>query len=127
MLNCLEENMHLNVKQAYRTMVDFLDGYYWNTKNDTLAGMLGFMNTELCGDGMPADTAVWSTWNECVDAITDDHALSSDNAFQAMVRFLEKYDLNFGFDLKWLLSELNVSPSTMEKWGESVAKALKNR
>jgi hypothetical protein len=55
----------LTVKEAYAAMYDFLEQVYDRTKSDTLGSLLGDMSTTA--DGMPADEAVWSDWEQSVE------------------------------------------------------------
>ena len=117
--------MKLNLKQAYLAMFNLLDGYYWSARDDILGGMLGFMSTDIFEEDMPADSAVWSTWENCVNKITNNQSISSEEAFQSMLIFLRLYHEKFGFDLNWLFEELMNNSAHDEKWTNSVRNAIK--
>jgi hypothetical protein len=54
----------MNEQQGFRAMYAFLVEVYERTKSDDLGSLLGSMS--LLPDGRPADPAVWSDWQRCV-------------------------------------------------------------
>lgn len=54
----------LTKEVAYRGMYFFLERIYSLTENSELGGLLGSMS--LLSDGSPADSALWSDWEEAI-------------------------------------------------------------
>ncbi|MCL2083442.1 MAG: hypothetical protein FWH04_09470 [Oscillospiraceae bacterium] len=114
--------MKLNIKQAYMAMFKLLDGCYWNTRNDDLGAMLGFMNTEIFEGDEPVDMAVFDTWEDCTSNVTNNKLLSSKQIFCSVIAFLKIYKDEFDFNLQWLIDKLEAEGES-EKWAECVGKA----
>lgn len=55
----------LDQKQAMTAMFLFLEQYWRQTNSDDVAGLLGSLSIQE--DGMPADQAMWSEWQECCE------------------------------------------------------------
>ena len=67
--------MPLTERQAFAAMFRFLHDYWErNRRPEELGGLLGSMNTDLAGDGKPADPAVWTDWLNAIQAIRRDDA-----------------------------------------------------
>lgn len=56
---------HLTTEEAYRAMLNYLEGLCERTNSDQLAGFLRGMR--LTADGQPADPMVWKDWLDVVD------------------------------------------------------------
>lgn len=117
--------MKLTIKQSYIAMFLFLDECYAISQDDALGGLLGSMVPYLTHDPMPMDSAKWADWIECVEktATHDRNELDEQEAFQAMKEFLELYKTEFGFDLTWIIAEVNKAESK-EKWKKYVHEAM---
>ena len=116
--------MDLNLKQAYSVMLNMLDTYYWETKNDDLGAMLGFMSTDILEGDEPADSAVWDTWKDCATSITNDEFLSSEQAFAITLAFLNIYNQEFGFNIKDIITKIIDSSENDAKWVKGINKVL---
>ena len=81
--------MKLSIRQAYLSMFCLLEAYYRLEKHDGLGVLLGAMNMNICGDGMPADEALWSDWLRSVSQVSPNNELSVEEAFRAMLAFLK--------------------------------------
>jgi len=81
----------LSIKEAYNTMIDFLDQFYEKTYSDDLGSLLGGMT--LLEDGMPIDKAVLEDWRNSVDKFKLDgkQQLTLKSAYQAMIDYLTGY------------------------------------
>jgi len=90
--------MNLNVKEAYNTMVDFLDGLYWETHADEFGCFLsGLM---FLSDGCTADPAAWHDWIHSVNNIKRLYEIREENenvnftlkqAYEIAQNFFDEY------------------------------------
>jgi hypothetical protein len=65
--------VQLDERDAFNAMFRFLESYWEQVgRPDELGNLLGSLNTELAGDGMPADRGMWEEWLEAVDAAMRD-------------------------------------------------------
>jgi hypothetical protein len=62
---------NLTEKEAFLTMVSFLEEYYQQTKSDDIGALLGSL--QLLGDGMTADPAMWHDWLVVVNQTLSDN------------------------------------------------------
>lgn len=62
--------MSLEVRDAYRAMLFFLENYYRRVPSDEIGALLGGLS--LADDGDPMDPAAWSDWLEAVQAVAPD-------------------------------------------------------
>ena len=79
------------MKKYYQDVFNVLDQCYWICKEDALGALLGAMDTHIWADGEPADPAIYEDLVEIYSS-----ALSFK---ENVLRFLEMYQTNFGFDL----------------------------
>ena len=59
--------MELTVKEAFESMVKYLETYYERTSSDDVGSLLGDMM--LLEDGSTADPSAWNDWIKCVQMI----------------------------------------------------------
>lgn len=127
----------LTIRQAFDVMTDFLAAYWKKTDSDEVANLLSDMNTEIWADGSTADPAIWGEWCESVNKVIKteiEGKLTAFQAFQAMVKFLEKYyELTKSDDIGILLGGMDQSfwndrktfdPAIWDDWIEAVDGAL---
>jgi len=105
-------------------MFYLLDKFYQDTNDDCLGSLLGGFNPYLFSDSMSADPAAWSDWETSVKKITSEELLTSDEAFQATKIFVSFHQEEFGFDLSWLIDNLNTMTPYCEEWKTSIRQAL---
>lgn len=126
--------------EAYDAMVDYLEKYYKRGKSDDIAMLAG--DLLLLEDGESADPAAIIDWKESVEKIinrkgipmmNNEKLLSIDEAYDAMVDYLEGYySRGKSDDIAALLSGMllfadggSADPALMSDWHESVEKILK--
>ncbi len=63
-------------------------------KRDDLGALLGVMSPDMFADGRPVDGAVLEDWNGVLMKVPD----SDFEWIDAVDRFLDHYEKNFGFD-----------------------------
>jgi len=63
--------MNLDEHQAYEAMRQFLQQYWEEFNQATLADVLGDLSTELWADRTPADPAMWTDWLKAISAVLD--------------------------------------------------------
>ncbi|NJL91813.1 MAG: hypothetical protein HC916_20075 [Coleofasciculaceae cyanobacterium SM2_1_6] len=61
----------LTEKQAFFTMISFLEDYYQNTQAEEIAILLGSL--QVLQDGSPADPATWSDWQKSLQKVLQDN------------------------------------------------------
>lgn len=61
--------MELTVKEAFKTMVKYLEIYYERTGSDDVGSLLGDMI--LLDEGSTADPASWNDWIKCVELVKE--------------------------------------------------------
>jgi hypothetical protein len=84
----------LNPEQAYDAMVQFFDLYFKRTRSDALAGILGGLQFNLdpdTGERLTFDPAYWGEWLATVRKVADGDELTVEQAFDAIIEFLEIY------------------------------------
>ena len=118
--------MELNLKQAYLAMYNILQQYHNNKKNDDELGDLLYSMepSSLSEDFQPADPETYLEWENVVNEITVKELMSCEEAFQAMILFLEFYQYEYYLRLEWLLAELS-KRTTQKKWISAVENVLK--
>ena len=116
--------MKLSIRQSYLAMFELLDGFYQDTKDDCLGSLLGGFNPSLFINSNSADSAAWLDWMNSVKKITVEELLTSDEALCTTRAFIDFHKKEFGFDLKWLIEELNSMSANSDKWLKSVKKAV---
>ncbi len=57
----------LTQKEAFQTMIAFLEAYYEQTQADDIGALLGSL--QLLEDGKPADSAMWQDWLEAYQSV----------------------------------------------------------
>lgn len=113
--------MEMNLRESYLAMFYLLDGYYDTTKNNILGIILGSLNPNLFNDGMPADSAAWIDWKNCIQKTFNKEILSQAEVFQAIIVFLGFYQEEFGYNLNWILNELK-NGQQGKKWEDIIYK-----
>lgn len=61
--------MRLTIKEAFESMVVFLEGFYERTGSDDVGGLLGGMI--ILDDGNTADPAAWNDWLSSIEKIKE--------------------------------------------------------
>ena len=112
--------MNINHKQAFLAMFDLLDEYYDMTKNDDLGAILGSISPKLFVDGEPADPASWHDWEDSIHKVTTKELINCMEALQAVREFLNLYQVEFGYNLVWLLEEWE-SANLANRWAARVS------
>lgn len=127
----------MRVEDSYISAVLLLDEIFTAVKETgELAPLLGSMDPYLCGFGeniyhSPIDPAKGEDWRDILKSlnITEEN-ISSEDAFRALIAYLEFYRDEFGFDLQQtidLLNEMKVDPikhkDLWAKWDLYVEKA----
>lgn len=59
--------MTLTIKEAFESMVKYLEMYYERTDSEDIGSLLGDMI--LLEDGITLDPAVWNDWITCIKII----------------------------------------------------------
>ncbi|MGN9163739.1 hypothetical protein ACTNDY_00440 [Tissierellaceae bacterium HCP3S3_D8] len=59
--------MTLTIKEAFESMVKYLEMYYERTDSEDIGSLLGDMI--LLEDGITSDPAVWNDWITCIKII----------------------------------------------------------
>jgi len=75
--------------QAFKVMLTFLDEYYDKTLSDDIGALLSGL--ALLEDDRPVDSAVWHDWAKAINNKNIENNLTSLQAFEAMINFLEDY------------------------------------
>ena len=79
----------LNERESYFSMSEFLDSYYWASKDDSLGSLLGSV-TLWSGDGELFDQAIADDWHTFFSDVSDeDHTVFE--SFQAVKQFVNEY------------------------------------
>ena len=79
----------LNERESYFSMSEFLDSYYWASKDDSLGSLLGSV-TLWSDDGELFDQAIADDWHTFFSDVSDeDHTVSE--SFQAVKQFVNEY------------------------------------
>lgn len=105
--------MSLTIRQAYLAMYYYFNDIWIKLKNknipsfDDFIDLISDVDPFLFKGSMSADPAAWEYWINCVSnvkALKDkDIKLTSEEAFQCMIIFIELYINEMNFDLKWLI------------------------
>jgi hypothetical protein len=117
--------MTLTVQQAYYAVFNAFDTIYDRDKNDSLGCLLSSMSPNIFVGCTSADPAVWLDWENCVKSITKADILTPEQAHQSIISFLELYVSEFGYELTWLIEELQ-EPSKKKEWLRFASKASTN-
>lgn len=104
----------LTKEQAFRVAFHYLDKIYDENSDEALGDVLSEMNPYLFSDSYSADPAVWSDWATCISQITKNILVSPDEAYQAMILFVQFNQQEFGYDLANLLQRLRTGVSGRE-------------
>lgn len=79
-----------------------LEKCYFSCLDDDLGGLLGALDSDLWGDGYPADMAILRDWEEG----DSNYSEEKDDFVNRIVSFLHSYSNNYGFDfnksIEWL-------------------------
>lgn len=119
--------MILSIEQAYLAIFYFLDRCWEEIKTDDLGCLLGAINPYLFKDCKTADSAYWEDWLAAVIKVTTSKNLSSDEAFEAMIFFLEGQMGQFDFDLKPVIDLVQSNTFDNEFiWKSSIRKSITN-
>ena len=105
-----------------------LDEHYWeNTKNDALGSLLGDLSPYIFEGSISADPAAWTDWVSCVKKVSDLDMLKSDEVLQVCRIFLGFYMTDFGFDVGWILQDLEKLSAESDIWLTCVKKSYETR
>ena len=89
---------NLSILQAYCVVLDYLDKYYFKTYSNDIGDLVGDMH--FLQDGRPVDDAAWEDWLDAVSKKGKPEvnvhqsagiSLTIDEAYAAMINFLEGY------------------------------------
>jgi hypothetical protein len=125
--------MELTIKQAFFAMFYLLDTYFDNGYESDLGGLLGAINPYLFDGDMPADTATFDEWKSCISEVSEknDNSIKADGVYKAIIKFLEFYSTEFGFNLEDIINDVKKhrisNESVCEVWSQCVEKALGNQ
>ena len=133
----------LNMKQAYKAMIHFLETYPYFTE---IVTMLGDMI--LSDDGMPKDPKYWNFWVESVDKISSQNprvrplflllnskVLTIEDVYFAMFDWLNEYCyIMQAGDIKNLIKNMQLFTTSkpdnsgiVDAWQKAIPTALKNQ
>ncbi|WFC04302.1 hypothetical protein [Lactiplantibacillus pentosus] len=79
----------LNERESYFSMSEFLDSYYWASKDDSLGSLLGSV-TLWSGDGELFDQAIADDWHTFFSDVSDENHTVFES-FQAVKQFVNEY------------------------------------
>jgi hypothetical protein len=113
----------------------FLEDYYKKTNSDDLGSLLGLM--EIDADGTTMDPAIMGDWEDSVEKALnkkDVTEITSDEAYQAMLCFLDIYiKFTASKDVSDILHELkldknnhNIEPMIQKNWYKCWALGIEN-
>ena len=119
----------MNLEQAYRVIFNFLLNYYSETYDEGLGDLLSSMHLDTFINNSPepmsADPIVWEDWEDTASKITDKNYLSSEEAYRAMIKFLQPYNDKWGFEIQWIIDILSRESHNSEKWVKLINKVDK--
>jgi hypothetical protein len=123
-------NTILTSLEAYKAMICFLDSYYNKTLSDDLGSLLG--DLQLFSDCSGTfDPAAWHDW---IKALGTDQPITIDNAFRAMINFLNAYyERTSSVDIKGLIDSIQQEENKVivsagwSNWLESINEVIKNK
>jgi len=127
---------NLTILQSFNVMSEFLDMYFLQNRSGDLATILGGMS--FLSDGTTADTAMWIMWCRAIniiadkDKLSDYNSLSSFQAFEAKMLFLDDYfgpqsygDVeNFVRDIKFVIAHPSEPTITWGNWLKAIKVTL---
>jgi hypothetical protein len=116
--------MNLSIKQSYFAMFYLLDSFYKGTTDECFISLLSGFDPHLFVDSMSADPAAWCDWNNVVKKIIGKDLLTSEEVLHTTKGFVQFHIDEFGFELGWLIEELNKITVSSQRWIGCVKKAL---
>lgn len=122
--------MELTIKQAFFAMFYLLDAYFDNGYEGDLGGLLGSVNPYLFDRDLPADTATFDEWKSFISQVSqkNGNSIKADEVYKAIIKFLEFYSAEFGFNLEDIINDVKnhriSNESVYEVWSQCVKKAL---
>lgn len=97
----------MKVMRSFLAFFYILDQGYDQCKGNDLGRFLGTISPELWGDGLPADIAIYSDWQN----VNNFQTIDENNMIKIIYDFLESYERKFGFDFckikEWLITSAN--------------------
>ncbi len=96
----------LTKRQAYLATFYYLDRIYDETRDENLGNLLSSMNPFLFLNSLSADPAIWIDWTMCVEKVTKKTKLSEQEAFTAMIVFLDFNQVEFSVDFSPIINEV---------------------
>jgi hypothetical protein len=111
----------LTYKQALLAAYTILDDLYDKTKGESMAGLLSDMNPFVFKDRTSADPATWKEWITCAEKVQEGGALTEDNAFQALVSFLNFNEVQYGYNAIWILDSIQTL-EYQRRWNQLIEK-----
>lgn len=114
----------LSKKQAYLAVFYYLDKLYDEEPDEALGDLLSSMNPYLFKNSNSADPATWLDWVKCIDSMTKSDYVSQNEAFQAMISFLQFHEQEFGYALSHIEKKIN-SLGQNREWMSSVNRVQK--
>lgn len=119
----------MNLIEAYRVMLAFLNAFYRKNQSDELGALLGSMS--LLKDGIPADSAYAKDWYNAVSRVigtSEDAVLSSETAYLAMVTFLRNWcEIGSDGTLSELCLNLEKLNSGNSRWLDAVNSVMNEK
>jgi hypothetical protein len=95
----------MNKKESYDYMVTTLSGYYFQTHDNELGGILGGLDTTSIGK--PFDPAAWVDWVKAIRIITSNEVdITQSEANKAIIELLKEYS-SHGFKLEKVIKYVN--------------------
>jgi len=115
--------MRITCKKGFLAMFYFLEEMYFNdTSQGDLGALLGDLNPNLFSDGMSADIAAWRDWEGIFAQVNTNTFLNSQEVYQAVEKFLEMYQSQYGFNITRIIEEIKNSNKLFEKWEQVIDK-----
>lgn len=96
----------INVMEAYKAMICFLENYYYRTLSDDIGSLLGDMQLSDSGDTW--DPVVWKDW---IIVLDNKISITTIEAFKGMFKFLQAYYIRtscFSNDIKMILDAMQI-------------------
>ena len=114
----------LTIRHAYLVAYSMLYSHYWDTRRHeermkkafSLPGWLGSMDPYMFEGSMSADPAYWEDWSEIAKKISNSTLLTSAEALQVCISFIEFYAAEFDFDIQWVADEIKTLSPEGDLW-----------
>ncbi|SHJ73451.1 hypothetical protein SAMN02745163_02458 [Clostridium cavendishii DSM 21758] len=123
--------MKLCVKEAYLTMVWFIDSFYCESKDNDLGALLGDLSPSTFLDCISADPAAWDIWNKIISKFDlkdrEYKYVKEDELLKIIELFLNDFagncfELGIIYENLGLLSNNNFDSELLERWNKAIKK-----